>query len=79
MSPQITTISTKGQLVIPAEMRTLLGIHAGTRIAMTVDMEDQRIILQPVSEKLVDETRGMLAGGPSMADALQKERRSDKW
>jgi AbrB family looped-hinge helix DNA binding protein len=77
MERQITTVSTKGQLVIPAEMRTRLGIHPGTRVSMTI--EDQRIILQPVSEKLVDETLGMLAGGPSLADELQKERRTDKW
>jgi AbrB family looped-hinge helix DNA binding protein len=77
MERQITTVSTKGQLVIPAEMRTRLGIHPGTRVSMMI--EDQRIILQPVSEKLVDETLGMLAGGPSLADELQKERRADKW
>ena len=78
---QITTVSTKGQLVIPAEMRELLGIAPGTRIAVTV--QGSRLILEPVSERLVDETCGLLKGGPSLSDMLQKERRrenkKEKW
>jgi AbrB family looped-hinge helix DNA binding protein len=74
---QITTVSTKGQFVIPAEMRESLGIAPGTRIAVT--LQESRIILEPVSEKLVDETCGMLAGGPSLSKLLKKERSKDKW
>jgi len=34
-----------------------------------------------VSEELVDRTRGMLAGGPSLSKALLRERRrgKDRW
>ena len=74
---QITTVSTKGQFVIPAEMRESLGIRPGTRIA--ISLQGSRLILEPVSEKLVDETRGMLAGGPSLTQLLKKERGKDKW
>jgi AbrB family looped-hinge helix DNA binding protein len=77
MDCQIVTLSTKGQLVIPAEIRTKLGIHPGTRIA--VILEGNRIVLRPVSEQLIDETMGIFAGGTSMADELQQERRADKW
>lgn len=74
---QITTVSTKGQFVIPSEMRQQLGIEPGTRIA--VSLQGSRIVLEPVSEKLVDETRGMLAGGPSLSRLLKEERRKEKW
>jgi AbrB family looped-hinge helix DNA binding protein len=74
---QITTVSTKGQLVIPAEIRESLGIGPGTRIAVT--LQGSRIILEPVSEKLVDETRGLLAGGPSLTAELKRQRGKDKW
>lgn len=77
MANQITKVSTKGQLVIPAEMRASLGLKPGTRVA--VRLEGSRIVLEPVSEKLVDKLHGIFKGGPSMADELQKERRSDKW
>jgi AbrB family looped-hinge helix DNA binding protein len=77
MDGLITTVSTKGQLVIPARIREALGIEPGDRVALTV--EDGLILLRPVSDRLVEETRGMFAGGRSMADELQKERRAEKW
>lgn len=77
MMTQITTVSTKGQLVIPSAMRESLGIKPGTRVAVRV--EGSHLVLEPVSEKTVDELHGIFKGGPSMADELQKERRLDKW
>ncbi|HEV2711186.1 MAG TPA: AbrB/MazE/SpoVT family DNA-binding domain-containing protein [Edaphobacter sp.] len=77
MESLIATVSTKGQLVIPAEMREVLGIVSGSRVALT--LEGDLITLRPVSERLVDETCGMFAGGPSLTDELQRERRSEKW
>jgi AbrB family looped-hinge helix DNA binding protein len=78
MERQITTVSTKGQFVIPAEMRTSLGIKPGTRIAVTQD--GSRIVLEPVSEALVDKTRGMFRGKPCLSAELKRQRRrKDKW
>lgn len=77
MSTQITTVSTKGQLVIPSAIRVSLGIKPGTRIAVRTD--GSRIVLEPVSKNLIRKLRGITKGGPSMADELRKERRSDKW
>jgi len=74
---QITTVSTKGQFVIPAEIRETLGIGPGSRIAVT--LQGTRIILEPVSEKLVDDTRGIFADGPSLTAALKRERGKEKW
>lgn len=73
----ISTVSTKGQLVIPAEMRETLGIVSGSRVALT--LEGDLITLRPVTERLVDETCGMLSGGPSLSDELQQERRTERW
>jgi AbrB family looped-hinge helix DNA binding protein len=76
MNRQITTVSTKGQFVIPAEMRSALGIKPGTRIAVTLD--GVRITLEPVTAELVDKTRGMLAGGPDLTKSLLRQRRREK-
>jgi len=76
MNTQMLTVSTKGQLVIPADVRAELGIQPGSRIALTV--EDTRIILQPVNQRLVEKLRGRFAGGPSLADELQRQRREDQ-
>ncbi len=78
MNRQITTVSTKGQFVIPSEMRTALGIKPGTRIAVTQD--GAKITLEPVTEELVDKTRGMLNGRANSAEQLRRRwRKEDRW
>ncbi len=59
-------------------MRTSLGIKPGTRIAVTQD--GSRIVLEPVSEELVDKTRGIFRGKPSLSAELKRQRRQkDQW
>jgi antitoxin PrlF len=76
MAYAFTTVSSKGQLVIPKEIRDLLNIEPGTRIGILV--EDNRIVLQPVNRRLVDQLCGITAGGPSMTDELIAERRAEE-
>jgi AbrB family looped-hinge helix DNA binding protein len=74
------TVSSKGQMVIPAAFREELGIEPGTRVA--VRLEGTRVILEPYSlaAKLrrIDELQGLTAGGPSMTDELLKDRRRER-
>ena len=70
------TVSTKGQLVIPSAIRDALEIRPGTRVVMI--QEENRIILQPVNERFLKETRGITAGGRSLSDMLIEERRQDE-
>ena len=75
-----TTVSSKGQMVIPAAIRDQLGLEPGTRIAMHVDGE--RVILEPetlaAKIRAFKELRGFTAGGPSMTDDLLEERRRNQ-
>ena len=79
MEPVYATVSSKGQLVIPAEMREALGIEPGTRVAIRRDGQD--LILSPLTKEaarqIISRLRGMTAGGPSMTDELIAERRAD--
>jgi len=78
MNVQITTVSTKGQFVIPSEIRSALGIKPGTRIAVTHD--GTKITLQPVTADLVEKTRGMLKGKGRLTDGLRRQwRQEDRW
>jgi len=81
MTSHTTIISTKGQLVIPAEIREALHIKPGMRFAVL--REGNQIILRPVDKHFLDELCGITAGGPSMTEMLLKERREDdkrsKW
>jgi len=59
-------------------MRESLGIEPGTRISVT--QEGTKIILEPVSEEMVDKTRGLFKGKPSLFEELKRQRRhKDKW
>jgi AbrB family looped-hinge helix DNA binding protein len=80
MKVMFTTVSSKGQMVIPAAIREELGIKPGTRIAIRV--EDGRVIIDPetLATKLrkIKKLRGLTAGGPSMTDALLEDRRKER-
>jgi AbrB family looped-hinge helix DNA binding protein len=68
--------TSKGQLVIPAELRRKHRIEAGTRVRF---LEDQfgRIVLQPITEEYVDRVMGCLAEGSDLVNEWEKEHRRD--
>jgi AbrB family looped-hinge helix DNA binding protein len=79
MEQMFTTVSSKGQMVIPIQFREALGIKAGTQVA--IRREGSKLILLPETEvttqQLIEELCGITAGGYSMADDLIAERRAD--
>lgn len=54
------TVTSKGQLVIPAELRRKHGISNGTRVRFE-DLEDG-IVVRPVSEDAIDRLFGIAKG-----------------
>lgn len=70
------TFTSKGQLVIPAELRRKHKIEAGTKVRI---LEDQfgRIVLQPLTEDYVDRVMGLLADGPDLLAIWEKEHREE--
>ena len=70
------TITSKGQLVVPAELRRKHGIHAGTKVKF---LEDQfgRIVLQPITPDYIDRVMGCLAEGPDLLANWEKEHREE--
>ena len=71
------TFTSKGQLVVPAELRRKHGIAAGTRVRFS---EDQfgRIVLQPITEEYIDRVMGCLRGGTNLVAKLKAERRREE-
>jgi len=51
MQDSFTTLSSKGQIVIPVELREKLGIEAGTRMAVRI--EQDHLILEPITETYI--------------------------
>ena len=76
MDPLFTTVSSKGQIVIPAELRAELGIATGTRVA--IQRQDNHLILQPITEEFIDSLMGCCKGEPSLVEFREREHRKEK-
>lgn len=79
MSSYRAMISSKGQVVIPAELRDELGLEKGTRAIWT--KEKGRLILTPITTQRLRELRGCLKpapDAPTMFDELFAERERER-
>jgi len=79
MSSYRTTVSSKGQVVIPAELRERLDLEKGTPATWTE--EKGRLVLTPINEQRLDEIVGFLKpnpGEPTMFDELLAERERER-
>jgi AbrB family looped-hinge helix DNA binding protein len=71
---EISTVTTKGQLVIPSRLRRRHGIKKGTRVCFVEDGRD--LILRPVTDGYIESIRGSLASkGKALKILLQDKRR----
>ena len=72
-----STVTIKGQVVIPKDLRVKYDIRQGNRVHFAE--ENGRIYLVPVNAKLIDQYAGILkSGGKSLTKALLEERRKDR-
>jgi AbrB family looped-hinge helix DNA binding protein len=74
-----TVISSKGQVVIPAELREQFGLKKGT--AAIWAEEKGRLILTPLTIQRIREVRGFLKpkpGEPSAFEGLFEERERER-
>ncbi|MGA8763596.1 MAG: AbrB/MazE/SpoVT family DNA-binding domain-containing protein [Candidatus Sulfotelmatobacter sp.] len=79
MASYRTVISSKGQVVIPAELREQFGLEKGTRA--TWSEEKGRLVLTPMTARRLSEIRGFLKpkpGEPSMFDEHLAERQRER-
>ncbi len=73
---QMATISSKGQLVIPAELRKKYRLKAGSRVAFEDVGGEIRIKPNPYDALLA--LRGKFAQFPLEQDLLEERRKSDE-
>ncbi len=72
----MSTVTVKGQVVIPAKLRHKVGLKKGTRVYM--EEKDGDIIIHPATPEFYDRVRGIFKDGPSLTQALLKERARDR-
>jgi len=73
------TMGDRGRLVLPARVRRLLGLHAGSHLALTTE-PDGSLRLRPY-QSIAEQARGLWANmapaSVSMTDELIAERRAE--
>ncbi len=70
----LVTLSSKGQLVLPKSVRETLHLSAGARLRVEVDGE--KIVLEPVVASPIDELSGMFTGVDFLSE-LEAEHREE--
>jgi AbrB family looped-hinge helix DNA binding protein len=72
----IATATSKGQIVIPADIRKRMSIKTGTRF--NVEERGELIILRPLTSENIKKMAGFLGADGRLAKKLLKERAKDK-
>jgi AbrB family looped-hinge helix DNA binding protein len=79
MATYRTVVSSKGQVVIPAELRELLGLKKGTPASWKE--EHGKLVLTPITERQLKDIVGFQKpkpGEPSMFEELFAERARER-
>ena len=72
-----TTISLKGQIVIPKAVRQRLNLKAGTQVS--IDVQGESLVMKRLVRNYPDwhTMRGMAKGGESLTRALMEDRAAE--
>ena len=76
MKNEVSTVTTKGQLVIPSKLRRKYAIRKGTQVAFVE--EENRLVLQPLTPEFIRGLRGSLKGEPSALKQLLEDRKRER-
>ncbi len=72
----VVTVSSKGQLVIPKEIRESLGIKPKQKVLLK--LVNDPVEIEPLPKDPIEYFCGIFKEGPSLTEALLKEREEDK-
>jgi len=71
-----STITSKGQIVVPARLRRRYGLKPGTKVYFIE--RDKEIVFQPVTKEYLKNVHGMLTSETSATKELLKERAKER-
>jgi AbrB family looped-hinge helix DNA binding protein len=76
MKTEVSTVTTKGQLVIPSKLRRKYSIKEGTQVAFLE--QENRLVLQPLTPEFIRSLRGCLGKDSSALKSLLEDRKRDR-
>ena len=65
------TVGTKGQVVIPIDIRRAIGLEPGQKVDLA--LEEDRVVMRAIPRDLIAALTGSLRGGRSMLEDLKRE------
>ncbi len=71
-----STMTTKGQIVVPAKLRRRYGLKPGTKVYFIE--RNKEIVFQPVTKEYLKSVHGMLISASSVTKDLLKERAKER-
>jgi len=71
MKAEYTTLSTKGQIIIPAEIRDQMKLAVGTRLS--IQRDGQTLILRPITPEFIDSLCGSTKGLGKLRDTMHRD------
>jgi AbrB family looped-hinge helix DNA binding protein len=76
MRTEVSTVTTKGQIVIPSKLRRKYSIKEGTQVAFLE--QENRLVLQPLTPEFIRSLRGCLGKDSSALKSLLEDRKRDR-
>ncbi len=73
---EVSVVTTKGQVVIPAKIRRKYGIKIGTKIQF--EEENGEIIMLPLTEETIDKNIGFLGTKGELLRKLMAEKKVER-
>jgi AbrB family looped-hinge helix DNA binding protein len=71
MKAEYTTLSTKGQIIIPAEIRDQMKLSVGTKLS--IQRDGQTLILRPITSEFIDSLYGATKGLGKLRDTMHRD------
>ncbi len=71
MKVEYTTLSTKGQIIIPAEIRDQMKLSVGTKLS--IQRDGQTLILRPITPEFIDSLCGATEGVGTLREAMHQD------
>lgn len=78
LQPIIRILSSKGQIVIPAEFRQFLGLKPKMKMLIWPRPKEKKVILEPLSRNSIEAGFGLLADWGKSATKIMKEARKEE-
>lgn len=73
----VTTLSSKGQIVIPVDLRKRYKMEPGTRVDL-MDIGGEIVLIPLWAKSPIDEARGLIRGGKTTRQIMKEIRKEEQ-